>query len=63
MAIKDKIANEGGLSDTDIDDLITRRKQAKSDKNWAECDEIRNKLQEAGIILEDTPEGTRWRRS
>jgi len=56
-------ANDDGLSDDEIDDLIEKRKQAKIDKNWSACDDIRDQLQEAGIILEDTPEGTRWRRS
>jgi len=55
--------NEDGLSDSDIEELIVKRKQAKSDKNWSECDQIRDQLQDAGIILEDTPQGTRWRRS
>lgn len=55
-------ANVDGLSDEAIDELIADRKQAKADKNWGRCDEIRDQLQEAGIILEDTPQGTRWRR-
>ncbi len=48
------------LTDEDIEALIEQRKQAKADKNWAECDKIRDTLKEQGIILEDTAEGTRW---
>jgi len=53
---------EGGLSDTDIDALIQRRKDARKEKNWAEADRVRDELQAAGIVLEDGPQGTTWRR-
>lgn len=53
---------EGGLSDEEINDLIAQRATAKADKNWAESDRIRDVLVAADILLEDTPEGTRWRR-
>lgn len=53
---------EDGLTDTDIEDLIQRRKQARADKDFAEADRIRDQLQEQGISLEDGPEGTIWRR-
>ncbi len=51
-----------GLSDIEIEDLIEARQQARQDKNWAESDRIRDRLQEAGIILEDGAQGTSWRR-
>lgn len=44
-----------------VDDLITKRLEAKKAKNFAEADRIRKELAEAGIILEDTPQGTTWR--
>ncbi len=52
---------------TDIDDeeilaLIEKRQQARKEKNWKLADEIRDRLREKGIILEDTPEGVRWKR-
>ncbi len=53
----------GGLSDDEIDARIARRQQAKQDKNWALADQLRDELTDAGILLEDGPEGTRWRRS
>ena len=46
-----------------IDEQITARIQAKKTKNFAEADRIRKELADAGIILEDTPQGTTWRRS
>ena len=60
--LQGKIDLENGLTDEAIDELVEQRKQAKADKNWQESDRIRDLLQEDGIILEDTPQGTRWRR-
>ncbi|EFM03455.1 cysteine--tRNA ligase [Neisseria meningitidis ATCC 13091] len=55
-------AASDGLSNEEIEDLIARRKQARSDKNWAESDRIRDLLNEHKIILEDNAGGTTWRR-
>ena len=46
-----------------MDQLIAERNQARKDKNFARSDEIRDQLKDQGIILEDTPQGTRWRRA
>ncbi len=53
---------EDNLSDALIEQKIAQRQQAKIDKNWALADQIRDELTAAGIILEDSAEGTRWRR-
>ncbi|HIX69484.1 MULTISPECIES: cysteine--tRNA ligase [Enterococcus] len=50
------------LLDEEIDALIAERNQARKDKNFARSDEIRDQLKAEGIILEDTAQGTRWRR-
>lgn len=55
-------ANDDGLSDADIEFLIDQRNLAKLEKNWAKADEIRDQLVEANIVLEDSPDGTRWKR-
>ncbi|WP_047534373.1 cysteine--tRNA ligase [Methylotenera sp. N17] len=47
----------------DIQDVIQMRLDAKKTKNFAEADRIRKELADAGIILEDTPQGTTWRRA
>ncbi|MCH8896573.1 MAG: cysteine--tRNA ligase [Proteobacteria bacterium] len=50
------------LSDTEIESLIAKRKQARDDKDWAESDRIRDLLATAGVQLEDGPDGTNWKR-
>lgn len=50
------------LLDEDIDQLIQEREQARAEKDFARSDEIRDLLNEKGIILEDTPQGVRWKR-
>lgn len=52
-----------GILDDDIQTLIDERIQARKDKDFARSDEIRDYLKEQGIILDDTPQGTRWRRA
>ncbi len=54
--------SEGGLADDDINSLIEQRVIAKQEKNWSECDRIRDVLDAEDILLEDTAQGTRWRR-
>ncbi len=50
-------------SDTsEIEALIKTRNDARKVKNWALADEARNKLSEMGIVIEDGPNGTTWRR-
>ncbi len=54
---------QGEASD-DIEGLISARLEARSEKRWADADRIRDELAEAGIILEDKPDGTtEWRRA
>ncbi|GGE21125.1 cysteine--tRNA ligase [Marinithermofilum abyssi] len=50
------------ILDSEIEALIEERIQARKERNFARADEIRDRLQEMGIILEDTPQGTRWRK-
>jgi len=46
-----------------IDSKIAQRAEAKKAKNFAEADRIRKELSDQGIVLEDTPQGTTWRRA
>jgi len=47
-------------SDTEIEELVAARTQAKKDKNFALADEIRQKLTSMGVTVEDTRQGVRW---
>ena len=55
-------ATEAGLSDAEIEVLIAERVSARANKNFAASDRIRDQLTNDGIILEDSSEGTIWRR-
>ena len=58
---------KGGAADLigedQINKLIEERALAKKSKDYAKADEIRNRLKNAGIVLEDTPAGTTWKKA
>jgi cysteinyl-tRNA synthetase len=56
-------AAEEAISDSDVDKLIAERTAAKKSKNFKRADEIRSELAAHGIVLEDTKDGVRWKRS
>ena len=51
------------ISAEEIEKLIADRKQAKADKDFALADQVRQQLLDSGVVLEDSREGTKWRRS
>jgi cysteinyl-tRNA synthetase len=55
-------ATVGGLSDDAVAALVAERVAAKKARNFARADEIRASLDAQGIVLEDTKDGTRWKR-
>jgi len=64
-----KLANILGLLkkeekeiEKEIHELIEKREKARENKNWILADNIRDELKERGIILEDTPQGAKWKR-
>lgn len=49
--------------DSEIEELINRRTEARKNKDFKTADEIRDKLKSMGIVLEDTPQGVKWTRA
>lgn len=56
------LGDKDELLDDEIDALIKEREEARKDYDFAWADEIRDTLKEKNIILEDTPQGVRWKR-
>ena len=48
--------------DSQVEKLIQEREEARKNKDWAKSDAIRDELKQMGVIVEDTPQGTRWLR-
>jgi cysteinyl-tRNA synthetase len=53
-------ADERSLS-AEQEALIAAREAARKAKNWAESDRLRDELQKLGVLVEDTPQGTKWK--
>ncbi|TRM11150.1 cysteine--tRNA ligase [Lentibacillus cibarius] len=58
-----QLEQEEELLDADIEALLEERREARKNRNFTRADEIRDNLREKNIILEDTPQGTRWKRA
>ncbi|MBN2270943.1 MAG: cysteine--tRNA ligase [Sedimentisphaerales bacterium] len=63
--VKDEYEESGAGDEARIDRviqiLIEQRAEARKNKYFAKADELRDKLEEAGVVLEDKPDGTSWR--
>lgn len=60
--LQSTVGTNAAISNEEIDTEINKRLQAKSDKNWALADQIRDELNAQGVILEDSGKKTTWRR-
>ena len=60
-AAADGDASDAG-ADPEIERLVAAREQARSDKDFAKADEIREQLSAQGVVIEDTPTGATWRK-
>ena len=55
-------AKQENGGDAEIEALLSERTAARKAKNFKRSDEIRDELAARGIIIEDTPQGTRWKK-
>ena len=60
---QEEASTDDGLTDALMELIIGIRQEARAAKNWAVADKIRDGLKEAGVVLEDTPTGVRWKRA
>ena len=56
------VKQEQEILDSEIEEMIEARHQARKNKDFAKADEIRDALLAKGILLEDTREGVKWKR-
>jgi cysteinyl-tRNA synthetase len=50
-----------GIDVGEVEKMIQERSRARAEKDWAQADALRDRLQEMGIVLEDGAQGTTWR--
>ena len=60
---QEEAAADDGLTDKLMELIISIRQDARKEKNWAIADKIRDELKEVGIVIEDTPNGARWKKA
>jgi cysteinyl-tRNA synthetase len=62
FAVLAEEVSRAGLSDSEVEGLLAERRTARARRDFARADEIRRKLADRGIIVEDTKDGVRWKR-
>jgi cysteinyl-tRNA synthetase len=60
--LDESVDSDPSLSDSAVEALIEQRQQARKSRDFAKADAVRKQLADAGIILEDTKDGLRWKR-
>jgi cysteinyl-tRNA synthetase len=62
LIFKPNLTSPEQVQKKEIEELIKARELARKNRDWQTADQIRDKLNEKGIIIEDTIEGTRWKK-
>lgn len=60
LGILGKVQNQ--TLESEVEDIINKRQEARKNKDWTAADDIRDQLKKMGIIIEDTPQGVRWKK-
>ena len=62
LGIGDTSTNIYSDSDNAIEELVSRRVIARQNRDWSEADKLRDRLSAMGVVVEDTPDDSRWHR-
>ncbi|MDP4133150.1 MAG: cysteine--tRNA ligase [Bacillota bacterium] len=57
------VSAESVSLEDEVENMIVQRTEARKSKDFAKADEIRDKLKDMGVVLEDTPQGVKWRKA
>jgi len=63
LRLSDVVDADGETLPAEVAELIQQREQARAARNWSRADAFREAIREQGYEVEDTPEGTRWRKA
>ena len=61
LSLEERRSSSGTDADAFVELLVETRSQLRSERNWALADSIRDRLEELGVVLEDSAAGTQWR--
>ena len=62
VSLRAREDGQSGLSETEIERRMTERQEARRRRDFAASDRIRDELAAQGVLVEDGPQGTRWKR-
>ena len=55
------LPREHQVADAHVEELLRQREAARRAQDYATADRLRQELEASGVLVEDTPEGPRWR--
>jgi cysteinyl-tRNA synthetase len=61
LSLEERHSSGGAEVDAFVDLLVETRSQLRAERNWKQADAIRDRLEELGVVMEDSSAGTQWR--